>query len=524
MSTKDLYVRKASGLVRAMGAFDAMNLNVSMCSPPQGVLWAWTYGPAMIMAVNLALSYFLGIWVILVSGALLYVLWMMAIPRSGGDYVWFSRAIHPSFGFAVNWFFSFVFLNWYAMNLQTMGPFWLSPIFYSLGWVELAEWASSWTGSVIIGTLFNIAFVILLIQGIAFYSKAWKYLFFVVLAGSVAYALILYTTPQSLFIERFNAISSLKYDEVVKIAQDIGGWLPGWTLAGVLLGLVFPLQNYNWAGFPAYVAGEIRRVERSAWIGIVGGLVTMGLWYTLLGNSIYHIAGRDFHHALAWLYNNVPDKYPLPIPPYPQTYLWILFPEAVWLQATVGFLWFLSNVYLTPPNLLITSRNMFAWAFDRIMPVRLTKVNEKGSPVYTVIVCAIIGNLIMLFVATATYQVMIMNTFIVMMIVLGLVGLASAVFPIVKKHMYEMFPEHVKISIAGYPLLSLAGILTAIVAFWGAYSMASAPALGGLSFASLIFNIAILLASIPVFLAAYYYNKTKLGLDITLLFKEIPPG
>ncbi|MGC8954274.1 MAG: APC family permease [Desulfurococcus sp.] len=523
MAARELYVRKASGLVRAMSAFDAMNLNISMCSPPQGVLWAWTFGPAMILGVNLTLSYFLGIWVILVSGAILYALWMIAIPRSGGDYVWFSRAVHPAFGFAVNWFFSFVFLNWYAMNLQTMGPFWLSPILYTLGYKELADWASSWVGSVIIGTIFNIAFTILLLYGISLYSKLWKYLFFIVLAGSIVYAAILYLTPTSVFISRFNAISSVKYNEIIDLAMK-HGWVAGWTMGAVLMGLVFPLQNYNWAGFPAYVAGEVRRVEKSAWIGIVGGLVVMGLWYTLLGNSIYHVAGLDFHNALAYIYNRLPDKYPLPLPPYPQTYLWILYPDLVWLQVLVGFLWFLSNVYLTPPNLLITSRNMFAWSFDRLLPTRLTKVNEKGAPVYTIIVSAIIGELIMMFVATATYQVMIMNTFIVMMVVLGLVGLASFVFPFVKKEMYNMFPDQAKISIGGYPLISLAGLTTAVVAFWGAYSMASVPALGGLSTASLIFNIAILLASIPVYVGAYLYNKRVLGLDLTLLFKEIPPG
>lgn len=523
MTSKELYVRKTSGLIRSMGAFDAMNLNISMCSPPQGVLWAWTYGPAMIMTVNLALSYFLGIWVILVSGALMYALWMIAIPRSGGDYVWFSRAASPYLGFAINWFFTFVFLNWYAMNLQTMGPFWLAPIFYSLGWNDLAQWASSWVGSVIIGTLFNIAFTILLLYGISAYSKVWKYLFFVVLAGSILYAGILYLTPRDVFIARFNAVSSLKYNEITEVAKQYG-WVPGWTLTGVLLGLVFPLQNYNWAGFPAYVAGEVRRVEKSAWIGIAGGLIVMGLWYTLLGGSIYALAGRDFHHALAWLFNNVPDKYPLSMPPYPQTYLWILYPDLVWLQVTIGTLWFLSNVYLTPPNLLIASRNMFAWAFDRILPTKLTKVNEKGAPVYTVILSAIIGELVMMFVASATYQVMIMNTFIVMMIVLGIAGLISFIFPYVKRHIYEMFPDQAKIEVAGIPLLSIAGLATAIVAFWGAYSMASAPSLGALSTVSLIFNIAILLASIPVYVIAYWYNKTKLGIDISLLFKEIPPG
>jgi len=119
---------------------------------------------------------------------------------------------------------------------------------------------------------------------------------------------------------------------------------------------------------------------------------------------------------------------------------------------------------------------------------------------------------------------MIMNTFIVMMIVLGIAGLTSFIFPFAKKHMYEMFPDQAKIEVIGIPLLSIAGLATAIVAFWGAYSMASAPALGELSTVSLIFNIAILLASIPVYIVAYWYNKTKLGIDLSLLFKEIPPG
>ena len=54
------------------------------------------------------------------------------------------------------------------------------------------------------------------------------------------------------------------------------------------------------------------------------------------------------------------------------------------------------------------------------------------------------------------------------------------------------------------------------------YVAYTAPALGGLNSFSLIFNVAALLVALPIYAAAYFYNKRK-GVDITLQFREVPP-
>ena len=131
MATQDVFVRKASGLVRNLSSFDALNVNVAMCSPLQGVLWAWTFGPYMFQQVNLVLAYFIGMIVVGCGAALAYTLWTIGRPRSGGDYIWFSRTVHPVYGFVINFFLTFVFLNWFAMNSATFGPFFIGSVTFN---------------------------------------------------------------------------------------------------------------------------------------------------------------------------------------------------------------------------------------------------------------------------------------------------------------------------------------------------------------------------------------------------------
>src|SRR5919202_1436286 len=78
----ELFTRNATGLVRELSAFDAFNL--------------------------------------------VYLYFTTLMPRSGGDYVWVSRTLHPSLGFIVNFSLTFVFLTWGAFNftfmLSVVGP------------------------------------------------------------------------------------------------------------------------------------------------------------------------------------------------------------------------------------------------------------------------------------------------------------------------------------------------------------------------------------------------------------------
>jgi APA family basic amino acid/polyamine antiporter len=523
MATGEVFVRRASGLVRNLSSFDALNVNVAMCSPLQGVLWAWTFGPYMFQQVNIALAYFIGMIVVGFGAALTYTLWTIGMPRSGGDYIWFSRTVHPLYGFVINWFLTFVFLNWFGMNCATVGPFFLGSVFVSLGMTDAAAAVSGFTGAIIIGTIAVILSALLISAGMKIYAWAYKILFWAMVVGFVVFVAVCLNTSNSAFIEGFNKAmaGTTTYQGVMDTARDLG-WIPGWVAGASLYGLVFPMQNYSWGGFPAYVSGEIRDINKSAWIGVMGGLLVMGAWYVLSGVLLYNTVGYDFLHALAYTYGANASKYPLPFPPYPQNFV-LFMTDNKMLVAAVALTFMLSGIYLTPPNLLLATRNVFAWSFDRVVPTGFSKVSKRfSSPTYAVIACTIIGEILMIFVAATTYAVMIINTFMIMEIVLCLVAIATIVFPYTKRDLFGRMPSVVTRRILGVPIMTISGVVMLVFSAFMVYAAYSAPSLGGLNYVSLAFNVAVLLVAIPVYLITYYYHKGK-GIDITLQFKEVPP-
>ncbi len=512
--------RRASGLVRSLGAFDTLNLNVSMCSPPQGVLWAWTWGAAMFAGAMLSLSYFIGIFAVLPI-ALIYTLWVIAMPRSGGDYVWLSRAYHPIIGFMVNFFLTFVMLNWYAMNLQTTGPFFLGTFFQALGMTDLANWASTLEGSMIIGVIALILYAILLIYGMRVFSIFLRIFFVLSLIGSIAFIALVLTTPSTTVAQKFVELANGNtYEKVVSLAVSLGFTGLSISLPMTLYALIFPFQNYSWAAFPAYVAGEIKEVKRNAWIGIIGGLFAMGAWYVILGQFVYNVLGYEVHSAITWLYQWHPDKYPLPFPPYPQNYAFLMTDNKI-IILLIALGWLASGIYLTPPNLLIVSRNVFAWAVDGLAPQWLREV-KRGSPIYNIIALSLVTIPLMYLVGLATYQVMIVNTFFFMQLALIIVALGSALLPYKNKQLYEVLPGLAKRRILGVPFITLISVIAIVLHSWVAYSAITAPALGGLHWLSFLFNLAVFLLPIPWFYIVRWYRLRREGIDIAMLYKEIP--
>jgi amino acid transporter len=518
MSSEVRY-RRASGLVRTLGGFDALNLNVSMCSPPQGVLWAWTWGAAMFSGALISLSYLLGIFAILPI-ALIYVIWTVAMPRSGGDYVWLSRAYHPILGFMVNFFLTFVMLNWYAMNLQTTGPFFLTSFFTALGYAELAEWASSFWGSMVIGIIFLLIYAILVLRSMKVFAVFLRIFFIISLIGSIAFIALTLLTPQSVIVGRFMEYSGMSIEDLVNKAVGLGFTGTVIAAAPTLMALIFPFQNYSWAAFPSYVAGEIKEVKRNAWIGIIGGLFAMGVWYVVLGHIVYMTLGYPAVSALSWLSQWHPEEYPLPFAPYPQNYAFFMTDNMA-LIALISFGWLASGIYLTPPNLLIVSRNVFAWAIDGLLPQKLREV-KWGSPIYSVIALSIVTIPLMYLVGLATYQVMIVNTFFFMQLALIIVALGTALLPFRKRELLEVMPGVAKKRFGNLYLIAIIGVIAAILHAWTAYSAITAPALGGLHLLSFIFNLAIFILPIPLYLIVRRYRLAKEGIDINILYKEVP--
>src|SRR5437879_12416100 len=117
--SRDLFVRNATGLVRELNAFDAFNLVFSAVLIPVGITQVMGFTPQFWPHANMLASFAIATPLVLCFG-LVYLYFTQLMPRSGGDYVWVSRTLHPSLGFLVNFSLTFVFLTWVAFNFTFM--------------------------------------------------------------------------------------------------------------------------------------------------------------------------------------------------------------------------------------------------------------------------------------------------------------------------------------------------------------------------------------------------------------------
>ena len=100
-SSRNLFVRNATGLVRELSAFDAFNLVFSAVLIPVGITEVMAFTPTFWPHANMLLAFLLATPLVATTG-LVYLYYTVIMPRSGGDYVWVSRTLSPFFGFFVN--------------------------------------------------------------------------------------------------------------------------------------------------------------------------------------------------------------------------------------------------------------------------------------------------------------------------------------------------------------------------------------------------------------------------------------
>ena len=140
-----MYVRRSSGLVREISGGNAL-IGSLVCFNFAIAAITLVSLPWLFPGTNLALGVLLSLIPATALGGV-YVLFGIAMPRSGGDYVFISRTLHPSIGLAANmsataW--NLIILGVYANWVSTIG---LSGMFASIGFVDrvkhtLTDWAA----------------------------------------------------------------------------------------------------------------------------------------------------------------------------------------------------------------------------------------------------------------------------------------------------------------------------------------------------------------------------------------------
>ncbi len=482
-----------------------------------------------------------------------------AMPRAGGDYVWQSRVLHPSVGFAAT-FSAWTVWQWYFASflgvvITTIG---LQPFFALLGlsdasYANLAGLLSSGFGQVDNNLVFEITSVVIVLGlivatlGIKFYVKLQYFLF----AGSALSALtllgVLATTTHAGFVSRLNSfvdplITAGNQSQISSSAVvNAGGYYqyiintaklqnPAFSLGNTLLLFGIIWISFGYAFWSVYNLGEIKRagnLRSQAWVQIGSSLIfaifLLSLWYLLES-----VIGVQFLHSFFNLYS-ILDSSTSPLallytPYYPALIASLSSSPIVWavilIGATFGIFQVILIVYFA------STRIMLASSLDRVLPDKLAYVNPRThSPIVALIVSAIgCESFLYLIIYHSSSTSYFSTAGLATQIAYVLISVTAILFPFRKKAIFNASPA-AKYKIAGFPILSIAGILALIVNLFIAWIFIEGPPMGFLSFYSLSsfsFVIGIFAACFAVYWIAWAIRKIQ-KIDLSLTFAEIPP-
>ncbi|MGH6719712.1 MAG: APC family permease [Alphaproteobacteria bacterium] len=530
----ELFARKSSGLIREFGVFDTLSFNV--IGYALGLVLAITpfFAGALFPDANIFGIVIVGTAFAVFNG-LVYSLLAGAMPRSGGEYVYNGRVLHPAIGFMANWGFTWsqflgigIYTQWtvnygLSVSFATMGH-----ALGSQGLLDAGVYIADPWPSFILGTLLLVSVVVVLLLGTRFLRRFLNLFFIVAMLGTVATLIVFLGSSREEFIASFNAFMATTanlpdaYNAVIQLARD-NGWTPAvQTFGGVLLAL--PLGYWIYIGFTysAYVGGEVKEPQKTQNWGILGSLALGFVAYLAIMGAYYGVVGTEFNNAAAYLERNT-DVNPLPVAGVLNFFAGLLTTNPI-MQVLIGVSFFLWNYLLLFVMVTICVRNMFAWSFDQITPVALTKVttNSRSPWVATVVVAVIAWVLLWASIFTPLFDY-IFNYIAIFAIAFWITSFAAILLPYRKRELFESAPDMVRRRIGGVPLITIAGVVNLVLFSIILYSSFTLPAFAGpVGSIAVAFVLGIYVVGVLVYFAAVAVRRRQ-GVNLNLLYSEIPP-
>ena len=480
-------------------------------------IWASTLFPGADLPTTVLISEV----VALVVGAF-YAVFNASMPRSGGDYVWNSRVLHPLIGFSMNFFFNIALLGIGGATMFWVTQYSLAPMFEVLGMVDLAGWLASSNGTFIVAIVLYIFFGVLITRGArATHIFLWV-LFIITIVAILAYNATLLSLGTEGFKANFNAFSGMNYDEVLKAGAE-AGYPSSYVLSSTLLAVAFTYFSFTGFNSSVYYSAEIKDVRRSQFVAILGSTV---LYMFILWTDYFVTVttmGPQFVGSMAYLFGTGNQAYTLPFPPWFQN---------LFRFATVGNPMAFSIVALGFAAMSIAApltyvfggtRMMFAWAFDRVVPMSLARVDSRYRSPYLAIILTTIASIIamVLWVYTNLLSYFLYASF-GWMVMQAFASLAGIIFPWRRKNIFETSPEIVKRRIAGVPVISILGAGTLVCSIYIGYASVAPAYAGTFQPGYLAFSVSLMIIGAIIYAVAWAYRK-RTGLPLELTFREIPP-
>jgi amino acid transporter len=521
-----LYVRKSSGLTRNVSSSDAMIANLVGMGILVNIFWV-VYASASYPGADLSATVFTAV---LVNLLVAYVYWMLstAMPRTGGDYVWVGRIFHPSIAFMVNIVFVVIMVTWAGLFPYLAASTKLQMMFTNLAITTGDQsYAGLATALVDPNIIFVVGVIIVTFVVLTMFLSV-KNIFRIVIAlfGIQAVIFVIFigmmlSTSHSAFVSGFNAQSGTTYDSIVKQGTDMLGSAIRFTPEQTAIGLVYTMLSFIGYANSAYFAGEVKGDPRkSQGLAIFVSPIVFAVLIYILYASIYNVFGHDFLVASALLFVN--GQSPLPSIPSP-AYLVSYITSNPILAFLVPFGLFLNDVGFAIVYFFVPTRNIFAWAFDRVIPTKFASVNRRGVPYYAVILYAIIAYFsVWVTVYTTWFSYLYYSNF-GWWLAVAIVMLAAAVFPFKRKDIFSSAPSIVKYKIGPIPLLTIVGVVGIFASLFISYSTLL-PSFAGFPInpVYVVSMVFVMIAGLIIYAISYFYQKSR-NVPVDLASKELPP-
>jgi len=533
---KKVYARAASGLVREAGLLDVTVLNYGFTGASFSICLAFMISQSMwaYPGCDFGIAQMITLVLTVLASALAYSLLSIAMPRAGGDYIYVSRTIYPSIGFATN-FTVAIMLSFFV----AWGSYWgagmalsnlLTILGYMLNNATLVSWGvavATREGLFITSTILIVLFGLLCISGLRWFFRFCVLAFVVGSIGMIMGWAMSLTNDVSTFASKFNQFMLLfttkpdYFHEAIKVAKDAGFTPdPGFSWCATLMILPIVAFSSLYAYGSAYIGGEVKEARKSQIYGMVLGLALLAVFNSITYWLIVNSAGYEFLSAINWLYWG---GGPLELPLWPYFNLFMMIMSAnVGVAALIGLGFFLLSVLFVPMNMILITRMIFSWAFDRVMPSKLAEVHERThSPVNAIIAVCVIAEL---FLAIYTYT----PWFTTLSGIMGclfaylMVGITALIFPFKAKSIYEASPSIVRYKLGKIPAISILGVIATVYFGYVICSYLVNPLYLVNSPESLTIVFGTLIGGFIIFYLARAYRKRQ-GIDIDLAYAEIPP-
>jgi APA family basic amino acid/polyamine antiporter len=512
----ETFQRRATGLVREAGTLDVLVYNINFISLGLMAALVFLFSTAFYPGANLYVTAVL-MFLVVIPTSLVFAFFASAMPRSGADYVYVSRVLHPALGMMSSWNNTVWWFIYGGVPSAFFAQFGLAPFFSTVGQMAGIDWMQDWGvwfasdwGTFIAGTVLIMTLVFLFARGMRLYFRVQNSLFLVSLVSFVLIALVWLVRARSeILADLGQGLGQNTLRGLGEAAAEAGFAAGGpfslrWTLlAGtwIYINLVFNQSS-------AYIGGEVKRASRlqlwsmpiAAIAATVFMLIMLALADKALGlETIGRLAatqGLLFSQIAAFGTGNV-----------------------LLALLILGLFIFQSYTWL-PGQITNASRNFLAYSLDGLMPKALGQVHPRYHTPVNALLLVGAGSTAALaaFVWVPDFAALLgIFGFILGFI---LVSIAAIVFPYRLSDVFESSPVNSRIG--GLPWMSVVGVVSVVVLLIMAWAFLTDPSAGLNGHPGLIWMNVLIFLSGPVIYGIAKAAQARRGVDVSKRFAEIP--